>query len=41
VYNFSTDNKLGYEYAYKNTPILNEQISKAGIRLAGMLNDIF
>lgn len=41
VYDFPQDKELGYQYAYKNTPILNEQISKAGIRLAGMLNDIF
>lgn len=41
VYNFPEDKELGYKYAYKNTPILNEQISKAGIRLAGMLNNIF
>jgi len=41
VYNFPEDKELGYEYAYKNTPILDEQMSKAGIRLAGMLNDIF
>lgn len=41
VYDFPKDNELGYQYAYKNTPILNEQMSKAGIRLAGMLNSIF
>jgi hypothetical protein len=41
VYDLPEDKDLGYAYAYKNTPILNEQISKAGIRLAGMLNKIF
>ncbi len=41
VYDIPCDGKLGYEYAYKNTPKLNEQIAKAGVRLAGMLNDIF
>jgi len=41
VYDLPANDKLSYDYAYKNTPKLNEQISKAGIRLAGMLNDIF
>ncbi len=41
VYGFAKDKELGYQYAYENTPILNEQMSKAGIRLAGKLNDIF
>ncbi|AOW78791.1 hypothetical protein A3Q34_19265 [Colwellia sp. PAMC 20917] len=41
VYDFPEDKELSYQYAYKNTPILNEQIAKAGFRLAGMLNDIF
>ena len=41
VYNFSEDKELSYKYVYKNTPILNEQMSKAGVRLAGMLNKIF
>jgi hypothetical protein len=41
VYDFPEDKELGYEYVYKNTPLLNERIAKAGIRLAGMLNNIF
>ena len=41
VYDFPENERLSYGYAYKNTPKLNEQITKAGIRLAGMLNDIF
>lgn len=41
AYKYSEDGNLGYRYDYINTPLLNEQMSKAGIRLAGMLNDIF
>lgn len=41
VYNFSEDKELSYQYVFKNTPLLNEQMSKAGVRLAGMLNKIF
>lgn len=35
------DGKLGYEYNYKNFNTVLEQISKAGIRLAGVLNQIY
>ena len=35
------DGKLGYEYNYKNFNTVLDQISKAGIRLAGILNDIY
>lgn len=35
------DGKLGYEYNYKNFNTVLEQIQKAGIRLAGMLNQIY
>ena len=41
VYDLPENKELSYQYAYKNTPILNERVAKAGIRLAGMLNDIF
>lgn len=30
-----------YEYVYRYTPLLKSQLSKAGIRLAGYLNEIF
>lgn len=33
--------KLGYDYNYKNFNTVMEQISKAGIRLAGVLNQIY
>lgn len=35
------DGKLGYEYNYKNFNTVLAQISKAGIRLAGVLNQIY
>lgn len=41
VYNLPEDMEIGYQYAYKNTPLLNQQLSKAGVRLAGKLNEIF
>jgi hypothetical protein len=36
-----TDDKLGYKYNYKYIAILNQQLLKAGVRLAGVLNQIF
>lgn len=36
-----TDLKLGYEYNFKNVHTLNEQLLKGGVRLAGLLNEIF
>lgn len=35
------DQKLGYRYNYDNIVILNHQLLKGGIRLAGLLNEIF
>jgi hypothetical protein len=32
---------LGFEYDYKHLNLLNKQLLKAGIRLAGLLNEIF
>lgn len=33
--------KLGYLYNYDHVKIVNEQLVKGGVRLAGLLNDIF
>jgi hypothetical protein len=41
VYDLPEDMYLGYEYSYKNWPTVQEQIKKAGIRLAGLLNEIY
>lgn len=39
---YAYDNgKLGYPYAYKNLPLIREQLLKAGIRIAGVLNEIY
>lgn len=35
------DDKLSYRYNYKYIDILNQQLLKGGIRLAGLLNEIF
>ncbi len=47
VYDFGPDNegeetpRLGYGYAYRATPVVRQRLLQAGIRLAGLLNDIF
>jgi hypothetical protein len=45
VYTFNWDRntlpELSYEYAYNNGDLLDERILKAGVRLAGKLNQIF
>ena len=33
--------RLGYEYGYHFIPVLLEQVQKGGVRLAGVLNDLF
>lgn len=40
VYDFG-NGQLGYAYAYKNFPIVRTRILQAGIRLAGILNEIY
>jgi len=35
------DQKLSYRYNYDNIQILNERLLKAGVRLAGLLNQLF
>jgi len=35
------DGRLGYAYSYKNMPLVRARIQEAGIRLAGLLNDIY
>ncbi len=41
VYDFPDNKRLGYEYTYKNWSTVETQLAKAGIRLAGLLNQIF
>jgi len=40
VYKYG-NGKLGYEYAYRNTPLVRDQLLKAGVRIAAVLNDIY
>ncbi|HTE30456.1 MAG TPA: S1/P1 nuclease [Chryseolinea sp.] len=40
VYDYG-DGKLGYAYSYRNFTIVRERILQAGIRLAGILNEIY
>lgn len=35
------DGNLGYKYSYKNLPTAKERILQAGIRLAGILNQVY
>ncbi len=35
------DDKLGYLYNYKFIEIVNQRLLKGGVRLAGLLNEIF
>jgi hypothetical protein len=40
IYDIGTG-RLGYSYAYKNLDTVRERLMKAGIRLAGLLNEIY
>jgi hypothetical protein len=33
--------RLGYEYNFDHIQVLNQRLLKGGVRLAGLLNDIF
>lgn len=41
VYNLPDDMRLGYEYRYKNKEIVFKRLLQAGIRIAGVLNEIY
>lgn len=40
VYNYG-NGRLGYRYAYLNYPIIRHRLLQAGVRLAGILNEIY
>lgn len=40
VYDVGNGN-LGYDYSYKNLPLVKDRLLAAGVRLAGVLNDIY
>jgi len=41
VYDLPDDKKINYQYNYHNIDLLNLRLLQAGIRLAGVLNDIY
>ncbi len=41
IYNFPENKKLSYRYVYDNIELLNKRLLMAGIRLAGVLNQIY
>ncbi len=41
VYDLPSDHQLSYEYQYKNKDLLDRQLLKGGVRLAGVLNEIY
>lgn len=41
VYSLPEDNNLRYEYLYQNFDTVKSRISQAGVRLAGILNEIY
>lgn len=41
VYDFARDKPLSFGYVYKNMPLVKRRLLHAGIRIAGVLNDIY
>ncbi len=41
VYDVPEDGQIGYQYAYRNFPVVERQLLLAGVRLAGVLNEIY
>nr|WKN35767.1 S1/P1 nuclease [Tunicatimonas sp. TK19036] len=41
VYDLPSSGRLGYDYMFKNYPVVEEQLLMAGLRLAGILNEIY
>lgn len=41
VYTLPADNKLGYDYAFVNLPVVKRRLLQGGVRLAALLNSIF
>ncbi len=40
VYDYG-DGKLGYSYSYRNFPLVRQRVLEGGVRLAGLLNEIY
>ena len=41
VYDLPDDRQIGYEYQYQNRDLLDRRLLQAGVRLAGVLNEIY
>ena len=41
IYDLPENNKINYDYNFKNIELVNLRLLQAGIRLAGILNDIY
>ena len=41
VYDLPEDREIGYKYQYENRDLLDRQLLKGGVRLAGVLNEIY
>jgi len=41
MYDLPDDKRIGYEYRYKNYDSVQKRLVQAGVRLAGVLNDIY
>jgi hypothetical protein len=41
VYDLPDDHQLSYRYQYENRELLDQQLLKGGVRLAGVLNEIY
>lgn len=41
VYDLPDDMRIGYEYRYKNRELVFQRMLQAGVRIAGVLNDIY
>jgi len=41
IYDLPEEGKLSYQYNYKNLDLVNQRLLQAGIRLAGVLNEIY
>jgi hypothetical protein len=41
AYDFPEDKELSYEYSYKNWDTVEQRLVKAGVRMAGLINEIY
>lgn len=41
VYDLPNSRRIGYEYMYRNWPIVEQQLLLAGLRLANILNEVY